>query len=75
MYTLKIDKRFSKQLEKYDIKLQSRIKDVLKDLKWRESMRWVNEVKWITGYKWYYRIRIWDVRIWFFEDEDILYRK
>lgn len=61
---VKYSKIFLKDIQNIDSKIAMRCKKLIEELKNLDSQRDIKNLRKLTWYKCYYRIRIWDYRVW-----------
>lgn len=73
---IKYEKKFLKDLENLDKKSSYKLKDLIFEIKLLINFSEIKNLKKITWYTNYYRVRLWDYRIWikYFQNEIIFIR-
>lgn len=73
---IKYEKKFLKDLENLDKKSSYKLKDLIFEIKLLINFSEIKNLKKITWYTNYYKVRLWDYRIWikYFQNEIIFIR-
>lgn len=73
---VKFEKKFLKDLENLDKISSYRLKEIIFEVKSLKHFNELKNIKKLTWYTNYYRIRLWDYRIWikYYQDEIIFIR-
>ena len=70
------ERKFIKDLEKLNPEISKKLQIIILKIKWYENFSEIKNLKKITWFKNYYRLRIWEYRLWIkFENWNCIFQR